>query len=103
MRTPSDPPNLTTESSEQGGWRSVSPKAKSPALLQQRRGSFSARSVVSQRARPGTEGGGRAQAPGASPAALTIFNSAAVAEHMRHPSSKRIYAGGTPVGSAIAR
>jgi hypothetical protein len=40
---------------------------------------------------------------GAIPAALTNCRIAVVAEHMRHPSSKRNDAGGTPAGSAIAR
>jgi hypothetical protein len=38
------------------------------------------------------------------PSALCILHSnAAVAEHIRHPSSKRNDAGGSPAGSAIAR
>ena len=40
---------------------------------------------------------------GAIPAALTNFKFAVVAEYMRRPPSKRNDAGGTPVGSAIAR
>lgn len=71
------------------------PLAPVPAPSPDGAGAFSARSVGAT-----CPAWARVTA-GASPAALTNF--AAVAEHTRHPSSKRNDAGGSPAGSATAR